>query len=67
MREDHLLRSGTLNLSLPLSSFLSHKISLHIHLVLQSMFVLIPVYSSLFESILKVNASLLLYPHEDNI
>lgn len=58
---------GTLCLSPSLSSFLSHKISLNISLVLQSMFVLIPVYSCLIELSLKVNASSLLYPHEDNI
>jgi hypothetical protein len=31
------------------------------------MLVLIPVYSALIELILKVNASSLLYPHEDII
>lgn len=55
------------HLSLSLRSFLSHKISLNIPLVRHIMFVLIPVYSSLIELSLKVNASSLLYPHEDNI
>lgn len=58
---------GTLHLSLSLGSFLSHKISLNIPLILQIMFVLIPAFSSLIELSLKVNASSLLYPHEDNI